>query len=575
MTETELLFMDIKPSFSMEHKKNIDYLVNGYVNDFSDAYKKVEKDSFENSLEDVLNNESIKSTVDDAYNYLKKNTEPHLFPKEGEEMIKFGILASLVYHDKQHRKTGGYYFKHPFELAIDLAKLGEDYITITAALLHDTIEEKLESEKESGNDVTREELIRELERTLNKFYSICKTDLFENSAFDYYQTLRMFHSHKSGKDLDKVLNDEEKQKFHSLIKKQTKELPIRLIRRLSRSDRSDYKRYKSNIFSEPVIRKEIIDFLKTIKKKLPGIEDNYREFYNADIIPRTAQIKLSDMDNNLETLSVINIELEELIESGVIKDNIITRSGVMLQNRKKQFLDYLERQYKVEAEQRERKKYSLNANVKRNLAHALGEKHLLTGFGTTKNIFHALFRYNSIISEKRFKYYAKSWWLRNETAKYLDRIDIRSNPYHLGILKDKLDYSHSVALEAKSQHCDHMEEYHLQPWEIKKWEDLVGLRYIPERKHIKISEPFEGEIIPYDGMNISETNEHLRLEGIAHHLSTKVLKKEEMGEGRKIKISKELREDRGFQHGILLAMCEIDREYLKSRGFYFGKELFD
>ena len=68
-------------------------------------------------------------------------------------MITKAYIYAMVAHDEAKRKTGEPYVTHPIAIALELEKIGADYETICAALLHDTIEdvdwvkkEKLEKE---------------------------------------------------------------------------------------------------------------------------------------------------------------------------------------------------------------------------------------------------------------------------------------------------------------------------------------------------------------------------------------------------------------------------------------------
>ena len=60
---------------------------------------------------------------------------------ESIELIRGAFTAAAVAHAGQRRKSGEPYIHHPLEVAIILAELGLDDITLAAALLHDAVED--------------------------------------------------------------------------------------------------------------------------------------------------------------------------------------------------------------------------------------------------------------------------------------------------------------------------------------------------------------------------------------------------------------------------------------------------
>ena len=59
---------------------------------------------------------------------------------KGEELER-AFAAAQTAHAGQFRKSGEEYITHPVAVAEILAELGMDQATITAALLHDTVED--------------------------------------------------------------------------------------------------------------------------------------------------------------------------------------------------------------------------------------------------------------------------------------------------------------------------------------------------------------------------------------------------------------------------------------------------
>ncbi len=80
---------------------------------------------------------------------LQEMTSAYLNPDE-EQMLADAFVFANGAHDGQKRKSGEPFIAHPIEVAIILAGLHMDVETITAALLHDTIED---------TDVTREDVV--------------------------------------------------------------------------------------------------------------------------------------------------------------------------------------------------------------------------------------------------------------------------------------------------------------------------------------------------------------------------------------------------------------------------------
>src|SRR5258708_1166214 len=82
----------------------------------------------------------------------------HLDPK-GQQMVRKAYERAATAHDGQHRLSGEDYVNHPLEVAAILADLELDAETISAALLHDTVEDtnltEDEVKREFGPEVAR------------------------------------------------------------------------------------------------------------------------------------------------------------------------------------------------------------------------------------------------------------------------------------------------------------------------------------------------------------------------------------------------------------------------------------
>lgn len=84
----------------------------------------------------------------DGYNVLAQNASAYL-PQDDMDRLDKAYLFARKAHNGQYRKTGEPYIIHPVEVAIILSELHMDLQVLTAALLHDVVEDC---------DVTKEEV---------------------------------------------------------------------------------------------------------------------------------------------------------------------------------------------------------------------------------------------------------------------------------------------------------------------------------------------------------------------------------------------------------------------------------
>lgn len=94
--------------------------------------------------------------VIDGYNVLAENTSCYL-PPEDMDRLDRAYLFAREKHTGQFRKTGEPYIIHPVEVAIILSELHMDLQVLTAALLHDVVEDC---------DVTKEEVAEKFSDTV-------------------------------------------------------------------------------------------------------------------------------------------------------------------------------------------------------------------------------------------------------------------------------------------------------------------------------------------------------------------------------------------------------------------------
>ena len=92
----------------------------------------------------------------DGYNVLAENASAYL-PEEDIDRLDNAYLFARECHDGQFRKTGEPYIIHPVEVAIILSELHMDLQVLTAALLHDVVEDC---------DVSKEEVAKRFSETV-------------------------------------------------------------------------------------------------------------------------------------------------------------------------------------------------------------------------------------------------------------------------------------------------------------------------------------------------------------------------------------------------------------------------
>lgn len=94
-----------------------------------------------------------KVTIQQVLNSL----DPHI-NKEGKKTISKAYNYAKEQHKNQKRKTGEEYVQHPLNVALEIAKLHIDYVSIAAAILHDVLEDcnvcEDDLKKEFGEEIT-------------------------------------------------------------------------------------------------------------------------------------------------------------------------------------------------------------------------------------------------------------------------------------------------------------------------------------------------------------------------------------------------------------------------------------
>ena len=76
----------------------------------------------------------------DAFDKLRAQAETYMDAEEVAQLVKAYDFARKA-HDGQVRKTGESFINHPIQVALILAELRMDVDTVTAAILHDTVED--------------------------------------------------------------------------------------------------------------------------------------------------------------------------------------------------------------------------------------------------------------------------------------------------------------------------------------------------------------------------------------------------------------------------------------------------
>ena len=94
--------------------------------------------------------------IDNRFELIKQEFVNNNVPTE---MICKAYEMARNLHKDQRRKDGNYYISHPIEVAITLSNLGFDQNVISAALLHDVVEDcdcSLETIKKEFNNQVAE-----------------------------------------------------------------------------------------------------------------------------------------------------------------------------------------------------------------------------------------------------------------------------------------------------------------------------------------------------------------------------------------------------------------------------------
>ena len=76
--------------------------------------------------------------IDKRFNLIAKEFEQN---KSSTFLVEKAYAVAKFLHKDQRRKDGKFYISHPVEVALILAKLGFDENVVSAALLHDVVED--------------------------------------------------------------------------------------------------------------------------------------------------------------------------------------------------------------------------------------------------------------------------------------------------------------------------------------------------------------------------------------------------------------------------------------------------
>lgn len=128
------------------------------------------------------------------------NKVKEYFPDANIDLIKSAYNYACLFHENQRRASGEPYIEHPFNVASILADLKMDEVTITAAFLHDIVEDTpatlSEVREMFGEDVAA------LVDGVTKLSAITVSS--DKAEEEYYKQKRLFQEENRAKNLRKI-----------------------------------------------------------------------------------------------------------------------------------------------------------------------------------------------------------------------------------------------------------------------------------------------------------------------------------------------------------------------------------
>ena len=140
----------------------------------------------------LVENKILPKEITELFNDVIDSSYQKITSKE-KKIIHESLVIAFNGHDGQMRKSGEPYIHHPLEVAKIVARdIGLDYISIAAAILHDTVEDTevtLEDLDETvGSDISR------IVDGLTKISTLKKNEDFSVQAENYRKMLLTLHN---------------------------------------------------------------------------------------------------------------------------------------------------------------------------------------------------------------------------------------------------------------------------------------------------------------------------------------------------------------------------------------------
>ena len=140
----------------------------------------------------LVENKILPKEITEMFNDIIDSSYQKISSKE-KKIIYESLVIAFNGHDGQMRKSGEPYIYHPLEVARIVAKdIGLDYISVAAAILHDTVEDTevtLEDLDETvGSDISK------IVDGLTKISTLKKNEDYSVQAENYRKMLLTLHS---------------------------------------------------------------------------------------------------------------------------------------------------------------------------------------------------------------------------------------------------------------------------------------------------------------------------------------------------------------------------------------------
>jgi hypothetical protein len=523
----------------------------------------------------LLKNDIINNSSNNYLDFFKKTTNRE-FDEIESQKIKFGFVYSLLTHMDDPRIVGGHYFNHINSIAIELAKNGWDVETIIGGFVHDTIETKVKSieEKKINLENKREFFISDYIRSRKSFFDFNEQN--ENNK-------------KTEKIIDDIINDYERQTNIKIKEKELNQIKNgfkneleygikRLITRLSKSKSSSYERYDSDIFKfenyEQLTKKgkRLHETKKNsirVDKKHNGFSKFVKEKLEDIIISnvnRGIAVKIEDRINNIQTLNVVNYDLEEIVNTKKGFTKLIYKGISSLSKLKRNFVEY------TKITEEEMKEYTLQnkkigffRNLIRKAGHELNKRHFTSSIIAEQNYLKAwkdyiknvvkgkteskIPIYKSLKHEKKINEYWKNIILIDRLNNYLDNYKNQESIDYKR-LKERSDILREVTINEIEKDINHSIEWHLQPKEYQHWMNETETYFGAGGLKGKTPVNLESE-----------------LDGLTYVLNLKIDKvsDEKISNEKAVKISKKLEVNRGYQFAALRSLKGILENYKEGK----------